>query len=301
MIDALSLRFNIAICENTQSKAYSENHEIICEDIERGFGWIESLQKEMVPLFSPIVLREGAIRKDDNVDLVTAMVLDFDSGEMDLDKIRDALEPNGYYGHTTWSHSEAHPKYRVVVPMDKPVAAKSWKMFWRAFVEERQLPVDKKCCNPSRIYYFPSFRPGVASGEYFSFSANGIPIDTNLYMEMAAKLSMEKPKMQRIVSRMRGPKRNIDWNTFDIKLFLDSNGWAYEEHDGKFWTFCPWRFSHSNPGKDSINDAFFGRMPNGRIMFHCSHAHCEHRWIGSVMSEFDGENFCEQGETNEPK
>lgn len=299
MIDALSSIFSIAVCESIKANYYSCFPHIACEDIESEFGWIESSKKEYVKLFSPIILKENcegieSSRKDSSVAFVTAMVLDFDNDDMELDKIKEALEPNGYYGHTTWSHSEAHHKYRIIVPMDKPVEASAWKGVWKAFIDERSLPVDKKCCNPSRVYYFPSHRPGITPSEYFSFKKEGVAIDTDLYKEIAMRSTPDPIVFKKISIKMREPKNNIDWGTFDARLFLESNGWQYEEHEGKFWTFCPWRHSHSDPSKDSINDAFFGTAPNGRAMFHCSHAHCDRRWLGDIMKEFGGEDFCDQ-------
>ena len=305
MIDALSLQFTIAICDNVKSSSYSDILDLTCEEVERVFGWVESEEKEYVKLFSPIipVISESGefltARKDANVSMITAMVLDFDNDEKTISEIRSALEPNGYYGHTTWSHSEAHPKYRIILPIDKYVPAAAWKGVWKTFVDERKLPVDKKCCNPSRIYYFPSHRPGITSGEYFSFKEDGPAIDIDLYQDMAARASPDPVRLKRIARKMREPRESIDWGTFDARSFLESNGWQYEEHDGKFWTFCPWRHSHSAPERDNINDAFFGTAPNGRPMFHCSHAHCASRWLGDIMKEFGGEDFCDkpQGET----
>ena len=295
--DSLSIEFPIAICDNLMNKYYSSIKTITAKEILDVYGWIESAKKEMVPLFSPIYpifdgVNYGNRRLDSNVDLVTAMVLDFDTGEHDVADITRLLSPNGFVGHTTWSHSEACNKFRVIAPLSEPVKANKWKSFLKVFTSERGLVADPKCCNPSRIFYFPSHRPGITSDEWFSFQNDGIPIDTELYLEMAEKAAPEKRKIIKPSVRLREKRTSVDWNTLDILSFIQSMGWEYREFGEKIWIYCPWRHTHSDPSNDSICDAFMGWMPNGRPMFHCSHAHCQNRWLGDIMREFDAEKFC---------
>src|SRR4051812_35780423 len=57
----------------------------------------------------------GNVRWDGNVIAMTGFALDFDTGVTEQE-IRTGLQTYMYAAHTTYSHSEAQAKWRVIVP-----------------------------------------------------------------------------------------------------------------------------------------------------------------------------------------
>lgn len=293
--DARRVQFAIATIDNLRNREYSASSFGTFETHAMNWGWIETDEKDSVPLFSPVTLKRGEVaRKATSIETVNAMVLDFDKGEHSADDICSMLKPLGFWGHTTHSHTDEVPKFRVIVPMTAPVQAGEWRGFWQAFVNDMKLPADKQCKDPCRIYYLPSHKPGMTWGDYYEFDQYGSAIDTEFYLMLAKEEAKRKPPpMPGIVQRMSRPVSGVDWGTFDPILFLDSHGIKWEQRPDKIWCFCPWRHAHSHPEEDSINDAYF-HWHNGKVGFHCSHSHCEGKSLKSIMYEMNGESFCEQ-------
>lgn len=290
---ASDIQFNVMSIKHYRSREYdyavlanNDNHSL-------NFGWTETDDKSSVELFSPVTLKLGAINRcNASIDTVNAMVLDFDSGES-IDDIVVKLNPLGFWGHTTHSHTDEHPKFRIIIPMTAPVKAEEWRGFWSAFIADLRLTNDKSCCDPARIYYKPSHRVGAVFGEYYDFGEYGMPIDTDLYLEIARRAKKVAPRpISNIISRLERPESHVDWNTFDIHAFLSRHNIESLDSTDKVWCRCPWSHNHSNQKSDTIKDAYFHRF-NDRIGFHCSHSHCHDKWIGSVMQELDGEAFCQ--------
>ena len=60
--------------------------------------------------------------------------------------------------HSTWSHTEDAPRFRVVVPLARPIPANRWSAAW-SWASERAPGADRACKDASRLY----FRPAVSS------------------------------------------------------------------------------------------------------------------------------------------
>lgn len=115
------------------------------------------------PLFSPALYRPGTPRKAENVQAVSALVFDFD-GDADPIEVTRQLDEQGlcYLIYTTWSHTRAAPKFRVVIPLAMAVAGEQWQDFYRrAALHYGQGKADPKCKDASRIFYLPSCPPEV--------------------------------------------------------------------------------------------------------------------------------------------
>lgn len=85
--------------------------------------------KRDLRLWSPAVYRAGAERGGDGVLAISALVLDFDH-LADPDDVRAAWEPWFHVVHTTWSHTEAAPRVRLVVPLARLVDAEDQPAAW---------------------------------------------------------------------------------------------------------------------------------------------------------------------------
>lgn len=109
------------------------------------------------PAFSPVTYREGTTRGKANVEAVHALVLDIDhAGEPPW----DLLERWEYVGHTTFQHTPAAPRWRVVIPLSRPVSGTDWPGVWLRANAYFANCLDPSTKDSSRIFFFPSCPPG---------------------------------------------------------------------------------------------------------------------------------------------
>tara|TARA_R110000824_G_scaffold94756_2_gene228390 strand:+ start:2617 stop:3600 length:984 start_codon:yes stop_codon:yes gene_type:complete len=133
--------------------------------------------KGEVPAWSPTRYREGAKRGKADVLALSCLVLDYDSGTT----IQTALNSWSWRPgilHTSWSHTEDHHRFRVILPLAEPVPAEdwggvfSWADRWtRRCTNESEIQtpedyhratwestIDTKCKDTGRLYYLPAVR-----------------------------------------------------------------------------------------------------------------------------------------------
>jgi hypothetical protein len=91
-----------------------------------------------------------------NVTSVCAVVLDYDDGQT-LDDASAAWSDYPHLIHTSWSHTEAHHKFRLILPMADPVETERWEAVWTA-AASRFPGADPACKDPNRLYYLPVVR-----------------------------------------------------------------------------------------------------------------------------------------------
>ena len=135
-------------------------------------------EKSATPGWLPVSMRDGQTRRlAKHVKSVWGLVCDLDEGVGSIADLWGRIGDLGLeaYAHTTYSHTEAKPKARVVFPFVEPVKAEQWREVWGAgsrWAASWGAAVDKACKDPSRLYYLPSapqerrklFRSGRWSG-----------------------------------------------------------------------------------------------------------------------------------------
>src|SRR5215510_6634342 len=105
--------------------------------------------------WSPVTYRSGTTRGKDNVEMVHALVLDIDHGELPL----DLLDGREYVAHTTFSHTSDDPRWRVVLPLEHSIPGQDWPAFWLRANAYFGGCVDPQTKDSSRIFYLPSCQP----------------------------------------------------------------------------------------------------------------------------------------------
>ena len=122
-------------------------------------------RKAKLPLWGP-ALFDGMGRTAKNVISVSCFVLDIDDGTP-IDITRQAWADVFHLGYTSYSHTTAHPKYRVVIPLDQPVPVSKWAAAWETMAQ-RSPSLDRRCSNPDRMYFFAAVHMpnGVPRGIY---------------------------------------------------------------------------------------------------------------------------------------
>jgi KaiC/GvpD/RAD55 family RecA-like ATPase len=128
---------------------------------------------------------EPPLRKDENVQALSALVLDCDGGGS-IEGAREIWAP--FYGfiHTTRKHSEASHRYRIVLPLSRHVTPAEHAKLWswanaRAVRAGHRL--DAATRNVSRFWY----EPGTTDGPFESHDLEGQPIDVDAVLAELAR------------------------------------------------------------------------------------------------------------------
>jgi hypothetical protein len=105
-------------------------------------------------LWAPSLYKPASRRGSENVVYLSCLVLDYDDGT----PLRDASETwEAWFHivHTTWSHTEAHNKFRVVVPLAQPVPAKLWRQVWHWAEDFVGRVIDPACKGEGHAFALP--------------------------------------------------------------------------------------------------------------------------------------------------
>jgi len=113
--------------------------------------------KRDLPAWSPAALAAGARRANDNVAAVSCIVLDYDDGTSLDAALGPWLDwPCAY--HTSWSHTDEVPRFRLVVPLQRPVPARAWRWVWAWAAGRAAGGIDGACKDASRLYFLPAVK-----------------------------------------------------------------------------------------------------------------------------------------------
>jgi len=152
----------IATFKNAED-AFPVVAEVEWPDIVKGLSWFREISgedKTKCPAWSPAEYNHGDRRGIKNVGNVCCAVLDYDHGVT----FHEGLERwSGYerLAHTTWSHSTAEHRFRVVLPLQRPVPAHLWSAGYRWLVGTVDGGrADSACSDPSRIFFMPATGKG---------------------------------------------------------------------------------------------------------------------------------------------
>lgn len=121
-------------------------------------------EKKYGELWSPCVFTKG--RQEADATEVSALCLDFDGDDPDLSLIRRlGLE---HFAHQTFSDG-----WRVCLALERPVAARDWRLFWENATKKLNFEtMDVSCKNVSRFYFFP------VAGKPFNYTpGRALPVD----------------------------------------------------------------------------------------------------------------------------
>lgn len=138
--------------------------------------------KEQAPCFSPAEYPDGgptdvdpdlfpewASRGKDNVLRVWMLVLDVDHiDEPTAQWVIWRVQELGLAAviYSSWRHATDPWRFRVVIPLDKPISGSDWPGFWGRAITLFNSVCDKSCSDASRLYFGP-FAP--AGTEPYNF------------------------------------------------------------------------------------------------------------------------------------
>jgi hypothetical protein len=126
--------------------------------------------KHSWPLWSPTLYDHGATRAKASVRSVSMLVLDQDSG-VGWQEAVDPFHRVQYLVHSSYSHTQEKPKFRIIIPLAAPVAGEDWPLVWSHLTRDAIEP-DPACKDASRVYFLPSRPPHAQSFLYANQSAH---------------------------------------------------------------------------------------------------------------------------------
>ena len=205
-------------------------------------------RKSSVSLWSPVEFRGD--RSNANAVAVHCAVLDFDGTNHAgltptqaadlLEKI--ALGPYAAIVHTSFSHTEIHPKFRVIFPLAKPIPANDWARHWRTLADDWSAIAkpDAQCKDVCHQYYIPSAPP---NEDPWTIINPGVPLTivprVVASVEPGDVVGVDRKILERVAKRWaRMPGMS---GVYGERLLMALRGEAYAdagERDVVTWEIC---------------------------------------------------------------
>lgn len=113
----------------------------------------------------------------ENVRRVFALCLDYDQGET-IDGVRDRLDEFCGLLHTTRKHTTEAPRFRVVLPLARPVSPFEYQALWTRFAHFAG-NVDQAPKDPSRFWFEPGCAP---DAEFIAEELTGAFLDPDEWL-----------------------------------------------------------------------------------------------------------------------
>jgi predicted RNA-binding Zn-ribbon protein involved in translation (DUF1610 family) len=146
--------FSISLFPNALSKT-PKSLELSLDQLARSltrFRLYPNLtDKKMLPAWSPARFQSGTTRSAQNVIDLSCLVLDLDTPPFRP----EPWASYWYIRHSTWSHTEAHPRQRLILPLAKPLPAAKWPVAW-AWAQQQEPSLDAHCRDAGRLYFCPA-------------------------------------------------------------------------------------------------------------------------------------------------
>ena len=132
-----------------------------------------------------------------NVECAVAVVLDLDSGDVPLERVRGGLAGLEAIVHSSKSYAPNSPRWRVVVAVTRPMAVAEYDATWRALRDRLAasgIEIDEATKDPSRFWYAPC-EP--VEGDFVIEVLRGAPFEVVTRPEPAAPRSSSRRSSRR--------------------------------------------------------------------------------------------------------
>jgi hypothetical protein len=188
-------------------KAKPEQKELRTDEKDQGF-------------FTAAMFGGDGRRTSENVEKLTAFVLDFDSGNTTRKMIEERLSGTAYFAYTSYSHRPDEEHWRVVVPYTKPIDPERHEAIYDYFNARFDGDVDPNCKKPAQIYFTPAF-PSDTAGDYQAFVGPGelfdpdtvpAPVKQNIEVDDAANAPAYGGDGE---ARLRDALKHLDPDEYD--------------------------------------------------------------------------------------
>jgi replicative DNA helicase len=131
------------------------------------------------PGWSAAVFR-GDKRGRSHVERVTALVLDYDGTATEVEVLTPWSDVSGFL-HTTKSHTDENPSFRILLHLSRPVSAFEYDALWVRVNAHCGGKLDRQARDPSRFWFMPSR----SEGDSFRVrELAGLPLDPDEWLAL---------------------------------------------------------------------------------------------------------------------
>lgn len=123
---------------------------------------------------SPVSYMPGTTRGNQSVEAVFCAVFDIEH-HGPFEALRERFDGYAFLAHSSYRHKPEDPRYRIILPLVKPVFSSEWSHAWAKLNYWVGGVNDPSTKDPARIYFLPS-RPPEAQG-HFIVSGQGVAVD----------------------------------------------------------------------------------------------------------------------------
>jgi hypothetical protein len=156
----------------------------------------ERFHPDASPLISPAVFNAGDLRRNANVVCWAGWAaLDVDDYTTSFDDALQTFEDYKFICYSSASSTEAHPKFRVVLPLTRNVDREEIRHFWFALSKEFNSLGDEQTKDFSRMYYVPAHYPNAYNFIVSNNDAPSLDVDVLLNKYAYAKETTAKTFM----------------------------------------------------------------------------------------------------------
>lgn len=188
--------------------------------------------KSDAELFSPAIYLPDTTRANKNVTAWAGWcAVDVDdieiNGELN-DYVRDMVPDWRFVCYSTASSTQAHPKFRLVFNLSRPIEQSEIRHFWFALNKRLGEIGDAQTKDLSRMYYIPA---NYAGADNFIFSGDGksIDVDTLLlaypYVEKQGKSFLDRLPDSLKAQVLEHRKSKLDNTSFSWTSYRDCPFW----------------------------------------------------------------------------
>ena len=220
-----------------QARARGENPLVAmrgkCEELKH---YARKDAKKDLRLWSPTKYQdECRERGTDGVTHVSCLVLDYDSG-VRIPEARNVFSEYFHLFHTTWSHTEEHPKFRIVLPLAVPCPAAQFEALWAWAHARAGGEFDAAPSGPASTYALPVVRSADAPRDAGSHAGKLLdPRELGIDIGTPRKFAVHHAKPSRMLGDPE--KEYVIHQTTDAVYVYD------ELDDDEAWSLAPSRVS----------------------------------------------------------
>lgn len=141
-----------------------------------------------------------------------AIFLDVDSG-LSIDRVVEALTNENYQFvlYTSWSHTEEHHRYRIILPLDKPLSKSDFDFMMKIGLYQKLFGFADHSCFMYTGYYTPAKRPLYR----FAYNANQDAKPFSVFHPKIKKMMIEL-KIQYDKQHMKKPQISTSKSLFSV-------------------------------------------------------------------------------------
>jgi hypothetical protein len=237
-------------------------------------------------LFAPATF--NGTRKKDNFISASGICIDFDHGTPTIEQALELFHGTLAAYYSTHSHTPDNPRFRVVIPLSRPVNADEHAQLVlgikRTITPELMECIDTTCFERARAHYLPSCPPS-HNKHAFSGHQDGNPLDVDHFISIGnitAGVPEPAPARYEFTDSSTGEIYDLTaWAAknpqFDILTAVNHQFHRGKPKDGKQHIQCPYEDKHSDQGQDLATFIANASPDHPTFTIHCCHAHCEGR------------------------